>query len=324
MFRFVGLNFSQSRKARMLARRVVFLSFLLVGAPALLAGGSGSSKKPLEGSYPIVLSHGILGFDDSQGLLGGAVKYWGGMDDYLRDQGAKVLTPGKTALEDVPVRAAQERDKIRYWMAANGFQKVNIIAHSQGAIDNRYMIANLGMRDKVAVLTTLNGVNHGTPIADIGTGLIPSWLEPFADSLVNFLGDLIYGDGQQDVMASLESLTIDSAGLWQAVAPAVSGVDYFSYGSAMSLPDPVQHPIMFIPHPITWAGGLAYGVGGANDGVVPLSSQKFGTWKGGPATRWYTTGVDHVQAINFEWTGELWYDVEAYYLKMAKNARDAQ
>ena len=38
-----------------------------------------STTKPLSGMC-IALVHGILGFDDTNGLAGGRVKYWGGVD----------------------------------------------------------------------------------------------------------------------------------------------------------------------------------------------------------------------------------------------------
>ena len=36
-----------------------------------------------------------------------------------------------------------------------GCEKVNIIAHSKGGLDSRYMITHLGLADKVASLTTV-------------------------------------------------------------------------------------------------------------------------------------------------------------------------
>ena len=41
-------------------------------------------------SLSLLLTHGILGFADTQGLFGGLIKYWGGMDEHLRSQGAAV------------------------------------------------------------------------------------------------------------------------------------------------------------------------------------------------------------------------------------------
>jgi triacylglycerol lipase len=74
--------------------------------------GSGSTSKPLAGSYPIVLSHGILGFDDTQGLFGGLIKYWGGMDEHLRNQGAAVLTPGTNPIHSAVNRANDQKNLI--------------------------------------------------------------------------------------------------------------------------------------------------------------------------------------------------------------------
>lgn len=291
---------------------------------ALLAGGGGSSAKPLDGAHPIVLSHGILGFDDTQGMVNGLVKYWGGMDDYLRSEGASVLTPGKTAMQGLDYRANEQRSQILYWMAANGFSKVHIIGHSQGGLDSRYMITNLGMSSKTSSLTSLNSVHHGTPVADIGLAVIPDWLEPSVAIVLNAFGQLVYGGGEQDILTMAESLTTSSMASFNASVPNAGGTDYFSYGSYMTLADPIQHPIMFLTHPICWTGGLFNGQGAKNDGVVPYSSQKWGTWKGGPSYGLLTSGVDHLQATNLAQTGQLWYDVEAYYLKMAQNAKNSQ
>ncbi|MEM7184731.1 MAG: lipase, partial [Spirochaetota bacterium] len=103
-----------------------------------------------------------------------------------------------------------------------------------------------------------------------------------------------------------------------------SGVKDYYYVSKMTMIDVIQHPLMSIPHPICWTGGVFNGQGGANDGVVPLSAQKWGTWKGGPSYGLLVTGVDHLQATNFEWGGQFWYDVEGYFLSMASNAKANQ
>lgn len=293
-------------------------------AVSLTWAGSGSSSKPLQGSYPIVLSHGILGFDDRVGLLGGAIKYWGGMDQYLRNQGAAVLTPGTNPIQSVTNRATDQKNQINTWMAANGYTKVNIIAHSQGALVSRYMISSLGMSSKVATMTSVNGVNRGTPVADIALAVIPSWLQPSINVLINGISQLVYGKTQQNIIAMTSSMTVANVNALNNANPNNAAIKYFSYGSKITLPDLIQHPIMGITYPITWTGGVFNGQGGDNDGVVPLSSQKWGTWKGGPSYGIFTTGVDHIEAINFAGMGETWYDVKAYYLAMASNAKANQ
>ncbi|MBI3394304.1 MAG: alpha/beta fold hydrolase [Spirochaetia bacterium] len=295
----------------------------LVSGP-ILAGGSGSSTQPLAGSYPIVLAHGILGFDDTSGLAGGLVKYWGGIDDYLRSQGVPVLTPGMQAMNDNVVRGNQLKNQVNYWMAANGYTKVHIIGHSQGGLTARYMTSNLGMSSKVRSITSLNSVHRGTPVADIGLAVIPSWLQPSVALVLNAFGAIIYGKTQQDIIAMAKSLTTGAMSSFNNTVPNVSTVKYFSYGSKMTIADPFQHPVMVLTYPICWTGGVFNGQGGDNDGVVPVSSQKWGTWMGGPSYGLLTTGVDHLEATNLEWWGQKFYDVQGYFLKMAQNAKANQ
>lgn len=302
----------------------LLLAIFMVLAASAVHAGSGSTTTPLKGVYPIVLSHGVLGFDDRTGLFGGAIKYWGGMDDYLRGQGAAVLTPGTNPMQSVANRANDQRNQINTWMAANGFTKVHILAHSQGALVSRYMVSSLAMAPKVSTVTSVNGVNRGTPVADIALAVIPSWLQPTLNTVVNIISQLVYGKTKQDIIAMTSSLTVANVNALNTTNPNAAGVKYYSYGSKITLPDLVQHPLMGLVYPITWTGGVFNGQGGDNNSVVPFSSQKWGTWMGGPSYSILTTGVDHIEAINFAGTGQPWYDVKAYYLKMASNAKSNQ
>lgn len=297
---------------------------LFIFSISIFASGGGSSGKPLSGTYPIVLGHGILGFDDTKGLAAGLIKYWGGMDDYLRSQGVPVLTPGKTAMQGLSFRANEQRNQINSWMAANGFTKVHYIGHSQGGLDGRFMISNLGMASKISTYTSLNAVQRGTPLADIGLAVIPNWLKPSVAVIVNTFASLIYRSGNQDVLTMAASLSTSYMNNFNANTPNHSAVKYFSYGSKITIPDLIQHPLMGIASPICWAGGVFNGQGGENDGVVPFSSQRWGTWKGEPSYPITTTGIDHLQATNSANSGQFWYDVKAYFMKMALNAKSNQ
>jgi triacylglycerol lipase len=290
--------------------------FLTIPSSGLFAG-------PLDGQC-IALVHGILGFDDTKGLAGGLVKYWGGLDTYLRSQGAKVTTPGSSATNSIPVRADQIKTAVSSWMTSNGCTKVQLVGHSQGGLVIRYMVSNLGFASKTATVTSVDSLHKGAPMADIVLGIIPGWLQPFANSALSLLARLVYRDGRpQDVIAMGKSLTVSYVNSFNSSSPNVSGMKYYSYGNAMAWADLIQHPIMALTHPITWAGGLFYGLGGANDGVVPLSSQKWGSYKGEAPSFWYATGIDHLQATNLEWSGQNYFDVQGWYLNIAKNAKAA-
>jgi len=290
--------------------------FLAIPSSGLLAG-------PLDGQC-IALVHGILGFDDTKGLAGGLVKYWGGLDTYLRSQGAKVTTPGSSATNSIPVRADQIKSAVTSWMASNGCSKVQLVGHSQGGLVIRYMVSNLGFSTKTATVTSVDSLHKGAPMADIVLALIPSWLQPFANSTLGLLAKLVYRDGRpQDAIAMGKSLTVSYVNSFNTTTPNKAGIKYYSYANAMAWADLIQHPIMALTHPITWAGGLYYGLGGANDGVVPLTSQKWGTYKGQAPSYWYATGIDHLQATNLEWSGQGFFDVQGWYLNIAKNAKAA-
>ncbi|TGL44930.1 esterase/lipase family protein [Leptospira perdikensis] len=299
-------------------KKKILIGFL---ATLLSVPTSGLFAGPLDGQC-IALVHGILGFDDTQGLAGGLVKYWGGLDGYLRSQGAKVTTPGSSATNSIPTRASQIQSAVNTWMTANGCSKVHLMGHSQGGLVIRYMVSNLGFNGKTQTVTTINSLHQGAPMADIVLGVIPSWLQPFANSALSLLAKLVYRDGRpQDVIAMGKSLTVSYVKTFNTNSPNKSGIKYYSYGSEMAWADLVQHPIMALTHPITWAGGLFYGLGGGNDGVVPLNSQKWGAWKGTPSSYWFATGIDHLQATNLAWSGQNYYDVQGHYLNIAKNAK---
>ena len=295
-------------------------------ALTLTMSATGISAGALSGQC-YVLVHGILGFDDTNGLANGLVKYWGGLDGYLRGQGAKVATPGSSAANDLATRAGQIKSFLEGtssnpgWRITNGCAKVHLIGHSQGGLVSRYLVKNLSYSSKVASVTSVNTPHVGSPVADVVLGVIPSWLQPFVNVVLSTFATIMYRDGRpQDVVAMGKSLTVSYCKAFNKSTPNVSGLKYYSYGSNMAWADLIQHPLMGITYPATWAGGLAYGQGSANDGIVPESSQKWGTWKGGPSTYWYATGIDHLEATNFEWWGQNYYDVNGYYLKIAKNA----
>ena len=82
--------------------------------------------------------------------------------------------------------------------------KVNIIAHSKGGLDSKYMIENLGMEDSVASLTTLCTPHKGSPIA---TNILklPKFLTKFIAFWINFWYKL-FGDKNPDSYQACQDL----------------------------------------------------------------------------------------------------------------------
>ena len=90
---------------------------------------------PTDGAtkYPIVLVHGLLGFDS---ILG--VDYWYQIPTALRKAGATVLVAQVSAVNDNDVRGEQLLAQLKQWAAAKGYKKFNLIGHSQGGPTARY------------------------------------------------------------------------------------------------------------------------------------------------------------------------------------------
>ncbi|MBI3396198.1 MAG: lipase [Spirochaetia bacterium] len=281
--------------------------------------GTNAFAGTLSKSYPIVLAHGLFGWGSGTGI----VQYWGGEDAYLRSQGVAVLTPTVTAVNGTSNRAAQLKTATTNWMAAHGYTKVNVMGHSQGGLDARYMVANLAMYGKVRTVTTINTPHLGSPVADITLAVIPGWAKPYVSAIVSAVVKVVYGQTSTNVYNALRSLTVSGQKSFNTATPNHSGVNYYSYGSHMVY-DLIQHPVMSLTVGIMVVGDPVYGQTTVNDGIVSTDSMKWGTWMGGPSYGLLTTGVDHLEAVNNLYYGQNYYDANGYFLKMATNAMNHQ
>ncbi len=113
--------------------------------------------------HPIVLVHGLFGFTQvrmSQWVL---LNYFAGIPPVFQAAGNRVLLPKLSPTGSIASRAAQLK---AYIERVSPDQPVNLIGHSMGGLDCRYMITNLGMASRVLSLTTLGTPHRGSPFAD--------------------------------------------------------------------------------------------------------------------------------------------------------------
>lgn len=104
--------------------------------------------------YPIVMAHGWFGFDN---LLG--VDYWYQIPKAMAEGGATIYVTQQSAMNGTIVRGDQLLTKIRCILAMEGAEKVNLIGHSQGAMDSRYVAGEAP--ELIASVTSVQGINHG-------------------------------------------------------------------------------------------------------------------------------------------------------------------
>jgi triacylglycerol lipase len=190
--------------------------------------------------YPILLHHG---FNASQSNSWSFYR----VKEALERDGHQVTTTEVEPFNGVPVRAqslAKIVDRVRTEFCAakpeaeraecERTAKVNIIAHSMGGLDARYLASTLGYASKLASITTISTPHKGSNIADVGLGLTPDGgrLGAVLDQLVGCFGRTFTRDDlarNTDMRAALESLSEANAPAFNRENPDPAGVYLQSY-----------------------------------------------------------------------------------------------
>lgn len=274
----------------------VLAGALMAAAPACVApaGSQGDEEttdrqtEAIDSSYtatkyPIVLCHGMAGFDS----LFGVVDYFYGIESALTSGGAKVFVTHVPAFNTTEARGEELLSEVEDIVARTGAGKVNLVGHSHGGLDVRYVAA---MRpDLVASVTTVGTPHKGAALADFlrknvsSGGFTEGVLSLFADSLGTVLGLLSGHTSAQDAVGALDSLTSQGTAAFNAKFPA--GIPSTSCGSGPASANGIAFYSWTGHSPITNLLDVSDGPLGlsatvypsANDGLVGACSAHFGT-----------------------------------------------
>jgi triacylglycerol lipase len=219
---------------------------------------------------PIVLQHGLFGFDEIRiGKL--RYGYFNGIDRAIEARGHPLVISKVHPTSSIEMRAKQLKETIDQRLSGY-VGKVVILAHSMGGLDARYMISKLGMDDRVSALVTISTPHRGSPYAD--------WC---LKNLGQKLGGLKIAEFLGLNIQAMNDLTTDSCARFNEKIADVRGVRYFSISAA-------RHWHL-IPPWLLHAHKVVYDAEGDNDGVVSVKSATWGehleTW-----------AADHLHAIN--------------------------
>lgn len=227
---------------------------------------------------PIVLVHGV---DATQALNPAHTSnHFTTLPQLFRDRGAEVLVVKLSGLQSIEVRARELEEQILLAYPDPNI-KLNLIAHSFGGLDSRYLISRLGYGDRIASLTTISTPHHGTPLADIILRLVPGPVERIIDALANLFGI----DWDVVLNASSEFLRDD----FNPNTPDDPRVYYQSYaGFAQPGGDGLTVGKLRSSLNFTWLINRIFA--GDNDGTIPVSSSQWGDFKG-------TIPADHGGAL---------------------------
>ncbi len=112
--------------------------------------------------YPLILVHGIGAVDRLK-----HIHFWGRIPNTLELHGINVFLGETDSWGSFETNAHYLKLRIDEVLANTHAEKVNIIAHSKGGLDARYMFSRYECEDKVASLVTLNTPHRGAELADL-------------------------------------------------------------------------------------------------------------------------------------------------------------
>ncbi len=203
--------------------------------------------------HPVVLAHGILGFDEMR-IAGTRIEYFRGVANALSRFGIQVYCPKVPPASTISVRAQH----LAKFIQELDTKKVNIIAHSMGGLDARYALSCLNLAEHVCSLTTIGTPHRGSPLADLGAEILDKKFGLKTLLALFNVDSSVFYDFKLEKMAEFNQRVTN---LKEVFYSSIVGVtEDSSKVNGLLLPS-----YLFLKQHI-----------GANDGLVPRDSQKWG------------------------------------------------
>ncbi len=211
-----------------------------------------------------MLIHGI-GYCDAD-----HERYWGRIPSFLEEHGAVLYFGNQDAFGSIENNGVQLKASVMGALKESNAEKLNLIAHSKGGIEARYLISNMGMEGKIASLTTLATPHRGIKAMDN----IKSKSCFLYKQLVRVFNLMLLTDGgQKNASLSIyDQFTADFMGVFNELVPDAEGVYYQSYAFDMkSIRSDAAMSLFY--QIVKYAEGQ-------NDGLVSVESAKWGDFRG--------------------------------------------
>lgn len=158
------------------------LAALLLAGTAALSGTAAQAQVASETRHPVILAHGMFGWDSLAGYNYFGEDGWGtfvgdscqfmelnGCNDWIaKGQQAKTEAFPVSAFNSSEVRGEELYNHLRNFLATTGAAKVSIIGHSQGGMDMRKAAHRLKATYgtvKVGAMISISSPHRGSPYA---------------------------------------------------------------------------------------------------------------------------------------------------------------
>ena len=231
--------------------------------------------------FPLFMVHGT-GFRDYK-LVG----YWGRIPKALEENGATLFYGQQDCWGTVEENAATLKENLLALIEENQLEKVNILAHSKGGLEARYLASVLGCAPYIASITTIATPHGGSKTMDKLVKL-PKPLIRISGFFINCWYRMM-GDKNPDFYTTCHQFTSEYTDQFNRNVQDVPGIYYQSVATVMK--KPASDFFLWFPNLIV---GLT---DEENDGLLTLASVS--RW---PDTRiWRGSGlrgISHVDSID--------------------------
>jgi triacylglycerol lipase len=259
--------------------------------------------------YPIVLSHGM----GANANVMGITDYWGSIPKTMRNNGAQVYITSGNPMQSKENKAIEWKAQVKEILAITSAKKINLIGHSDGGLYTRYALSNLNMASSVASYTSMSSPHRGSPVADaiMNLGATTGLTSAIAGALDFVYSFILSVPGTDCGTNGTQETTWWMKTVFNPNVPDIVGVYYQSYGADAKTV--IGGQIMTA----LWLAMLADG-DGANDGLVQVSSAKWGNYRG-TLTGWF--GVNHLSEIGLLELPVVGYDPPTQFVNIAADLK---
>jgi len=284
----------------------IFIGIILVLIALPMISMAASTKAATK--YPIVLSHGMGANAEVMGIT----DYWGNIPEALANNGAKVFITSGNPMQSKEYKGLEWKAKVKEILAITGASKINLIGHSDGGLYTRYAISNLGMAPYVASFTSMSSPHRGSPVADaiMAVGDATTLTDEIA-GLLDWVYAFLFGIPATEMRNKrLPETTWWMKSVFNPNVPNMAGVYYQSYASDCKtlIGAQIMGPLWLAMIPVE----------GANDGLVSVSSAKWGNFRG-TLTGWF--GVNHMSEVGLLSLPTPGYDAPTHFVNIAADLK---
>ena len=260
--------------------------------------------------YPVLFIHGIS-FRDMKHVC-----YWGRIPSALRREGIDVYFGEQDSNGTVEDNSEFLYNRILKLCEENNIERFNIIAHSKGGLDIRYLLCHYDIADRVASLTTICTPHNGSYSVDRLMMKMHGFLYAYAKFSDAWLR--ICGDKKPNAFEVYKSFTTSAAAEFNRNNPDVPGVYYQSY--AFTCSSPVSDLVFLITQPYVNKHE------GPNDGLLTPANAKWGDFRGVYCGKGWR-GVSHCDVVDMTRLplarggneGNKISDIPAFYVDLVKD-----